>query len=91
MSKGFASNRLTLLAIGVIACFMGVGVRLVFLQVVDREAFRLWCDADPDLRRKMTLPWQTTNSLTKQLLLDGQPEPPGVTIWAKTTVRMGSE
>ncbi len=38
MSKGFASNRLTLLALGVIACFMGVAVRLVFLQVVDRES-----------------------------------------------------
>jgi len=37
MSKGFASNRLTLLAIGVLACFTGVGVRLVFLHVVDRE------------------------------------------------------
>ncbi len=38
MSKGFASNRLTLLALGVIACFMGVCVRLVFLQVVDRDS-----------------------------------------------------
>jgi cell division protein FtsI/penicillin-binding protein 2 len=37
MSKGFASNRLTLLAMGVIACFMGVGVRLVFLHVLDRD------------------------------------------------------
>jgi cell division protein FtsI (penicillin-binding protein 3) len=37
MSKGFASNRLTLLAVGVLACFMGVGVRLVFLHVLDRE------------------------------------------------------
>lgn len=37
MSKGFASNRLTLLAIGVLACFTGVGVRLVFLHVLDRE------------------------------------------------------
>ncbi|RXK56838.1 penicillin-binding protein 2 [Oleiharenicola lentus] len=37
MSKGFASNRLTLLAVGVLACFMAVGVRLVFLHVVDRE------------------------------------------------------
>src|SRR6478736_7485 len=37
MSKGFASNRLTLLAIGVVACFMAVGVRLVFLHVVDRD------------------------------------------------------
>ena len=38
MSKGFANNRLTLLALGVIACFMGVGVRLVFLHVVDRDS-----------------------------------------------------
>jgi cell division protein FtsI (penicillin-binding protein 3) len=37
MSKGFASNRLTLLAVGVLVCFMAVGVRLVFLQVVDRD------------------------------------------------------
>ncbi len=37
MSKGFATNRLTLLAIGVLACFVTVGVRLVFLHVLDRE------------------------------------------------------
>src|SRR3954468_2458309 len=37
MSKGFASNRLTLLAVGVVACFLAVGVRLVFLHVVDRD------------------------------------------------------
>ena len=44
MSKGFANNRLTLLAMGVIACFMGVGVRLVFLQVVDRESLLQFVD-----------------------------------------------
>jgi cell division protein FtsI/penicillin-binding protein 2 len=44
MSKGFASNRLTLLALGVIACFMGVGVRLVFLQVVDRDELLQFVD-----------------------------------------------
>ncbi len=37
MSKGFATNRLSLLAVGVIACFLSVGVRLVFLHVVDRD------------------------------------------------------
>ncbi len=37
MSKGFASHRLTLLAVGVVACFMAVGVRLVFLHVIDRD------------------------------------------------------
>jgi cell division protein FtsI (penicillin-binding protein 3) len=44
MSKGFASNRLTLLAMGVIACFMGVCVRLVFLQMVDRESLLQFVD-----------------------------------------------
>lgn len=43
-SKGFASNRLTLLAVGVIACFMAVGVRLVFLHVVDREELLSFVD-----------------------------------------------
>jgi len=37
MSKGYANNRLTLLAVGVLVCFMAVGVRLVFLHVIDRE------------------------------------------------------
>jgi len=44
MSKGFASNRLTLLAMAVIACFMGVCVRLVFLQVVDRDSLLQFVD-----------------------------------------------
>jgi cell division protein FtsI (penicillin-binding protein 3) len=38
MSKGFASNyRIILLATGVVGCFCGLGVRLVFLHVIDRE------------------------------------------------------
>ena len=38
MSKGFASNyRIVLLAICILACFARLGVRLVFLHVVDRE------------------------------------------------------
>lgn len=45
MSKGFAStNRMTLLALGVLACFTGVGVRLVFLHVVDREELLRYVD-----------------------------------------------
>jgi cell division protein FtsI (penicillin-binding protein 3) len=44
MSKGFANNRMTLLALGVVACFMGVGVRLVFLQVVDRDELLRFVD-----------------------------------------------
>ncbi len=38
MSKGFASNvRMTLLAVGVLGLFTAVGVRLVFLHVLDRD------------------------------------------------------
>lgn len=38
MSKGFASNyRIVLLATVIVACFCGLGVRLVFLHVIDRE------------------------------------------------------
>ena len=44
MSKGFATNRLTLLSLGVIACFMAVGVRLVFLHVVDRDELLRFVD-----------------------------------------------
>ena len=38
MSKGFASSyRIVLLAAGILACFAGLGTRLVFLHVIDRE------------------------------------------------------
>jgi cell division protein FtsI/penicillin-binding protein 2 len=44
MSKGFANNRLTLLALGVVACFMAVGVRLVYLHVIDRDELLRFVD-----------------------------------------------
>lgn len=38
MSKGFASNyRIVILAFGVLVCFVGIGTRLVFLHVIDRD------------------------------------------------------
>lgn len=38
MSKGFASSyRIVLLATGLFACFAGLGARLVWLQIIDRE------------------------------------------------------
>jgi cell division protein FtsI (penicillin-binding protein 3) len=38
MSKGFASSyRIVLLATGLFACFAGLGTRLVWLQIIDRE------------------------------------------------------
>lgn len=41
------------------------------------------------MTNKLMLPWATTNALTKERLLQGEPEPDGVTSWAKTTVRLG--
>jgi hypothetical protein len=70
----------------------GISVYLEpYATLADREAFRQWCEADPDLRRKMMLPWQTTSALTKERLLAGEPEPPGIQVFAKMAVRLGSE
>lgn len=45
MSKGFASNlRMTLLAAGVLVAFCAVGVRLVYLHVLDREELLKFVD-----------------------------------------------
>ncbi|MBI2814215.1 MAG: penicillin-binding protein 2 [Opitutae bacterium] len=44
MSKGFANQRLTLLSLGVVACFMAVGVRLVYLHVIDRDELLRFVD-----------------------------------------------
>ncbi len=39
MSKGFASNyRIVVLAVGLFVCMAGIGVRLVWLHVIDRDA-----------------------------------------------------
>lgn len=43
------------------------------------------------LERAMSLPWSTTNALTKERLLAGEEEPDGVTCFAKTKVRLGAE
>jgi hypothetical protein len=61
-----------------------------YTQVKDREDFRVWC-IKQGLERQMALPWMVTNALVKKMLLDGQEEPPGVTVFAKTKVRLGSE
>jgi hypothetical protein len=46
-------------------------------RVVDKAKFRLWCIAN-GLEESLSLPWQTTNAITKEYLLAGQPEPDGV-------------
>lgn len=45
MSKGFASNyRIVVLALCIFFCFGGVGVRLVFLHVIDRDQLLRYVD-----------------------------------------------
>jgi hypothetical protein len=48
-----------------------------YAQVKDKEAFRQWC-IKHGFEMQMVLPWATTNSLTKELLTAGKPEPDGV-------------
>jgi hypothetical protein len=57
-------------------------------KVVDSEALRQWALSDPDLSRKMALPWMTINSLTKERTLAGEAPPPGVEVFAKQLVRL---
>lgn len=61
-----------------------------YTQVVDREANRLWC-IKQGLENHMTISWMELNGLAKKLLLDGQPLPDGVTVYAKTKFRLGVE
>ena len=60
-------------------------------KIEDHEAFRLWCFSDPDLSKKMTLHSSTASSLIKQLLIVGEPEPPGVkaVVWDKIVYTPG--
>jgi cell division protein FtsI/penicillin-binding protein 2 len=52
MSKGFASNyRIVVLAVGIFLCFGGVGVRLLFLHVIDRDQLVRYIDK---ARRQVT-------------------------------------
>jgi multidrug efflux pump subunit AcrB len=58
-----------------------------YSSVEDPEALRQWCVSE-GLERRMTLPWVTVNSITKQRLEDGLPAPDGVRIYAKDRIRM---
>ena len=69
-----------------------VACRLVpYAKTEDKEVFRLWCLDDADLARKMTLPWQTVNKITGDMLANGEELPPGITIYAKQRFTLGSE
>lgn len=58
-----------------------VGVQLEpYAKVTDRETYRQWLlsPGNEGLAAQMTLLWQTTNSLAKERLLEGEPDMPGV-------------
>lgn len=60
-----------------------------YAVVKDKDAVRTWVDGDPDLRKALTLPWQTLNALCKERLLAGEALPQGVEAFMKTKVRLG--
>ena len=61
-----------------------------YVQVQDKEAFRLWCISQ-HLEHDMTLHPSKAASICKQMLIAGDAEPPGVKIFSNVKVRLGSE
>jgi hypothetical protein len=56
-----------------------------YARVEDKHSFRAWCVRE-GLSDALALPWQTTNSLVSERLLEGLPEPDGVSTFKQTTV-----
>lgn len=56
-----------------------------YAQVVDRDQVRRWA-IEEGLERQLALPWQTANSLVKDRLLKGEPEPPGMKAYVRTKI-----
>ena len=57
--------------------------------VRDKSVYRQWC-VDNGFGELMVLPWQTTNSITKERLEDGNPEPEGIEVFSRTKVVLTS-
>jgi hypothetical protein len=60
-----------------------------YARVEDPQKFYAYVQQDEDLKRKLTLNWQTINAISKDSLLKGEPEPPGVTTYSKVKIRLG--
>lgn len=58
-----------------------------YAQVRNKEAFRIWC-IENGLETSLALPWSATNSITKERLLEGKPEPDGVEAFQKSKIVM---
>ena len=56
-----------------------------YARVQDRMKFRQWCITN-GLEESLTLPWQPTNQLVSDRLVDGLPEPDGIETYKQTTV-----
>ncbi len=54
-------------------------------QVINSELLRQWAITQ-GLERDLQLPWQTTNKITKEMLLNGENEPDGVVAWSKAKI-----
>ena len=56
-----------------------------YARVSDKSAFRAWCVAN-GYESALALPWQTTNQLVADRLIEGLPEPDGIDTYKQTTV-----
>ena len=56
-----------------------------YARIQDRDAFRAWC-VNHGLEQALVLPWQTTNALVSERLMNGQDEPDGIDTYKQTTI-----
>lgn len=56
-----------------------------YARIADRAAFRAWCVAN-GLEDALQLPWQTTNALVADRLIEGLDEPAGIDTYKQITV-----
>lgn len=61
-----------------------------YASVEDNTVLQAWAIKD-GLGSKLTLPWQTLNSLVKQRLEAGDSDIPGVKVFKQTKVKLGPE
>ena len=58
-----------------------------YARVADKLSFRTWC-GENGYEESLALPWQTTNSIVADRLIEGLPEPDGIETYKQTTVVM---
>jgi phage host-nuclease inhibitor protein Gam len=58
-----------------------------YVSTTDRDALLDWVKTE-GLERSLQLPWQTLNAITKERLLNGEPEPPGTKTWLRQKLVM---